>query len=527
MTEALHSTNTRDRNLLVLLAFLLLAGAVRLSTLLFSSALDWDESLYILGAEALLEGNLPYLTVWDHKPPGIFGLFAVPISVIADPIIAVRILALIAVASTSFLLWKTFRAADKSSNFAGIIAGVLYTVFSLGNGGTASNTELFYVPLVLSAFYIATRAYAFDQPSDSSLRVPHVLGAGLLLGLGGAINYLALFYSVPVALLLIFGPPFPWSDIKAATRVLVQRVPIAALLSVGPIAVFSVIAGVYATAGELDEFIYANFTSNRMYVSEQPYDVLILVKVLADQFSGHWFLWVSAGALALIARSGPSLTLAEKRATVIGTAWLATGLLAVATSRLYWSHYFLQLNPALCLLAAVVVARILKPASDQSRVLAVCGLLLLVLGGTYNLIRDTGKLAASIAYHRFVQGERHWGDPAAQIGAFIEKRIQRGDHIFVVDYSPIIYSLADAEMPTRFVFPPFLIGNESAKLINVPVGDEIERIFASHPRYVVKKKYRPDPVGTLDSVYSAIDRELADGYVREHTFDDVDLYRRR
>jgi hypothetical protein len=34
------------------------------------SVIDWDESLYMLGARALLHGQFPYVTVFDDKPLG-------------------------------------------------------------------------------------------------------------------------------------------------------------------------------------------------------------------------------------------------------------------------------------------------------------------------------------------------------------------------------------------------------------------------------------------------------------------------
>jgi len=43
---------------------------LRISTF-FQSVIDWDESVYLLMSKSILDGNLPYIQVWDHKPPDI------------------------------------------------------------------------------------------------------------------------------------------------------------------------------------------------------------------------------------------------------------------------------------------------------------------------------------------------------------------------------------------------------------------------------------------------------------------------
>src|SRR6266702_2463006 len=141
-----------------LLVFVLLAFIIRGATFLLGSH-DWDESLYVLGAESLLHGHLPYTQVWDHKPPGIFILFAAAIAVLREPVFAVRLLACVAVGVSSFCLWALLSSNSRQgSNLAGPVAGALYLLFSLGNGGGTANTEIFYLALLLLALVTITGA---------------------------------------------------------------------------------------------------------------------------------------------------------------------------------------------------------------------------------------------------------------------------------------------------------------------------------------------------------------------------------
>jgi hypothetical protein len=500
-----------------LVLFVLFAFVARFGTFLVSS-LDWDESLYILGAESLLKGHLPYTRVWDHKPPGIFAVFAAAIALLREPVIAVRLLSCAAVGLTSFGLWKLLRPGLANASLAGPAAGVLYTVFSLGNDGTSANTELFYMTFIVLALVAASRAPA--------PRWRDAVAAGLLLGVAGSINYLALLYSIAIAAVVLIGPLLDVGRAGYARPMLVERIFKLAVVAMGPALVFSLILGIYGSAGEIDSFIYANVTSNRAYVGAQPLNLGALAAALASQFAGQWLLWVCVPLLPIVVHVAMPLAPLEKRAVLIAAGALLVGLLGVTTSRLYWAHYFLQLNAPLCLIAGIVIGRLVEHAREHSRWLAYCSLVLLAVGGTYNLIRDNAKLTGTIMLNRYVRATTHWGDASAQVGSYIRERIQPGEYIYVVDCSPIIYSIAGADLPTRFVFPPFLIGSDSSRLIDTDALAELDRILARRPRYIVKKQERPDPEGTLDSYYASLNQALTRDYRWERRVAGIDLYRR-
>jgi hypothetical protein len=510
-----------------LLVFVLLAFIIRGATFLLGSH-DWDESLYVLGAESLLRGHLPYTQVWDHKPPGIFILFAAPIAVLREPVFAVRLLACVAVGVSSFCLWALLSSNPRQgSNLAGPVAGTLYMLFSLGNGGGTANTEIFYLALLLLALLTITgAARASGDPWTDKSDWKRIIAAGMLLGIAASINYLALLYGVTLAAVLIFTPVGPSETNSARAAVFARRALRAAFLVPGPLLVYSCIIAVYAMSSELDTFFYANVAANRLYVAAQPYDIKALAQAFGEQLAGEWFLWGCALLCPVVIRTGPSPSLPERRALVIAVSWLIVAVGAVSTSRLYWSHYFLQLNPALCLLAGVVIGRLLQPVLQQSRVLAVCAVALLMLGATYNLLRDTLRTAAVVLAHRYLQGQGQWGDVAAQVSDYIRTRMTPGGFVYVVDYSPIIYSRTGAQLPTRFVFPPFLIGTDSSRLIDTNPRAELLRILEHRPQYIVKKHERPDPQGTDDEFYSELDAALRRDYTLEKALAEVDLYRR-
>src|SRR5436190_16333181 len=86
--------------LIFLLSWVLL---MRAPTFLVS-AVDWDESLYVLIASQWLSGHPPYTTVFEIKPIGIFAIFAAALGAFGESIASIRLLTVIVVCLTSVVM---------------------------------------------------------------------------------------------------------------------------------------------------------------------------------------------------------------------------------------------------------------------------------------------------------------------------------------------------------------------------------------------------------------------------------------
>ena len=106
------------------------------------SVLDWDESLYFLMAQAWLHGHLPYTTIWDNKPVGIYVIFAGFQLVFGGGVVAMR---LASVACVSLLAFAVFRITEvlAAERAAAWVAGGALVLCALSNDGLSANTELF------------------------------------------------------------------------------------------------------------------------------------------------------------------------------------------------------------------------------------------------------------------------------------------------------------------------------------------------------------------------------------------------
>jgi 4-amino-4-deoxy-L-arabinose transferase-like glycosyltransferase len=179
----LRNLNISKRDFVVFICFTFLSFLLRFWSF-FDSVIDRDESLYFLIAQSFLQGKPPYIEVWDNKPPGIFILFSLAILIFGDSITSIRILACLSVAFTSYFLYKTAKLISKNNQKVGLLAGILYLVFSLSNNGVAANAEILFAPFVTLAFYLLFK--------NKNYRSFSFFVIGFLLGLAMQIKYVVL-----------------------------------------------------------------------------------------------------------------------------------------------------------------------------------------------------------------------------------------------------------------------------------------------------------------------------------------------
>jgi hypothetical protein len=240
------------------------------------------------------------------------------------------------------------------------------------------------------------------------------------------------------------------------------------------------------------------------------------------QFSANWLVWGLAISYFFARVRG--YYEGESAYLIFSVSWIFTGILAVLVSMLYWPHYFLQFNPAICLLAAMTLNMVLTELSKVSIRLSALTLFFLVFGGFYNEIRDTTKDFINTVYGRYYNDIEYYGDLPRTIASEIEEKIGSGELIFVADYNPIIYSLLEAKLPTKYVFPPHLIGSTSSRMLPVSADNELTDILKKDLKAVVRKRDRPDPSGTKDIFYESLNLHLDENFEIYKTIEGIEIY---
>jgi hypothetical protein len=477
------------------------------SSTFFHSVENWDESLYLLMGRSLLDGEALYTDIWEHKPPGIALLFALAQLVFGRTVLSIRIFASLAVCASSLLLFLIGRSLRDQTT--GIVAGLLYAIFSITYGRSA-NVEISFTPFVLLAFYVVLshgRAQLLDRPG-----LP--LALGVAAGLALQVSYIAVFDLSALALFLV-------GDLwKAAREKPARFFRFVGLASIGPTATFALVALWFSATGHFADYIDANFAANVGYVADKI-DYRRLGWMVTRRVREAFPLWFSLPLAGLYLVFLRALGCGTRRGLAAGLLWAALALPGICITGRLFAHYFLELLPAQCLVCALVIGATIEETRRVSagRTAAVLGLILLAPA-----LRAAEKpllLTARTVYHRYVEGTDHWGDEPAAVAEYLRARLTKDDFLYVADYHPILYYLVPAKVPTRFPFPIHITDEWWQGLTRTDPQREVRSIFAKRPLYVVKAEEKDT------SFYRFLHEELERSYQLEQTIGGVAIYRRK
>lgn len=460
-----------------------LAGIGRRAGEFHAATLDTDESVYIVMARRWLEGDLPYVAVYDMHPVGLPALFAAATWLLDDGLLAARLMAALAVAGTCSILFFA-SARFTRSRTTGVIAALLYGTYMMRPEALVPNTELFNNVLVTLAACLLFGQAERIRAARPVQRTPVLIGA-LMLGAGLQIKYVV----APEAAGFCLAFLLYWRWHKAELRDLVGLA--AGMMMTGLAPTLAAVA-YFWSHGALEPFWDANVESNIAYATMVPpldgalYDIAVGIKPLAPLAAGA-VLW-----LALLSRQRRDGA-ARTQLLVHGCAlWLDLSALNVMLPMKFFQHYFYALIPPLCLLAAMLVASIRSVNPRLALMARAAAVLILaapplraiareIVAPTSELSRATELATACIREH-----------PASRPG------------LYVFNWDPVLYETTRIPPPTRFVLPVELA--EYSDSAGVDSMAEIGRILAGRPGHVVVA--RPSRVAFSPAASALVERAL-------------------
>ena len=319
-----------------LLALLLATAASRLPALV-SHPFNIDESYYSAGAVELLSGGVFFRDVVDHKPPGIYWLYALIYRLAgAFNITAVHVALVVVVALTAYFVGRAAREFFGAQ--AARWAAMLYVASSVvgpPNDFQAANSELFVnLPLVI-AFWLSARGWVRGRISPTS-----AFGMGLALGLAVLIRPQAAWTALPVAVVFIRRG----ASLKA----------LACAVLGGALPTLSCLGWMWHSDVLLEaqgSLAYAAYYSNCL-----PLEVKLANGVLKTLL----FVAIDVGLLlpiaTLLVRWRQRDGVWKHGAGCLLAAWLLGNCLAVAMGGRFYPHYFIALLPPLAVMAAAQLA---------------------------------------------------------------------------------------------------------------------------------------------------------------------------
>lgn len=488
---------------------LFLAASLLLRSFTFLQAVfDTDEGLYIVQAREWLRGAWPIVAVWDMHPVGAPAAFAVAFLLLGQSIETIRILAILCVAATASALNFAARAAGAPWP-VGIGAGLVYVAFSIRLGGPATNTEILFAPFVTLAMGLGIGAARRALSARLAPRTRDLVAMGLAMGCAFAVKPVVTPEGCLAFALLTF--PALATGLLPLRRFLLWALAYA-LLVLAPTALFGL---AYALRGEFMAFLDGSFLAPFRYsLGRLAFaDALRFTTVAALILIWPTVLAVIA-LVRWLARRGTGGRLAR-----IGTLWFACATIAVVGPGFFFQHYFLMWLPPLSLLAALGAWRFawLTRPGRHGRAFALVVLLVMAQSwlGAFVPRLDRG---IGIALP----------DPVREVAAAIRPGLAPGETIYVANYHPVVYFLAGAELPTRYVFPAQLAG-PFHRVTGIDADAEIGRILASRPQFVVVD--RGWWWSMREAASTLIEAELEAGYELAATVTEergpVEIWRRR
>ena len=427
---------------LVLLAIVATALGARLPWFGFPIA-GYDEQLYSLIGQAMTEGALPFVDVWDRKPIGLFALFAASHAIGGPEPEAYQSLALLFTVAGAWLTAALARPLVDRVTAAG--AGMLYVLLMSLYGSASGQSEAFHVPLML-AMAVLVR----DPAHLNAIR--RALMAMLIGGLALQVKYTV----APQC--AMFGLWVLWGQHKQGASLPRLAAFAAAFLALGLLPT-GMVALYYAVAGHWDAFLFANFLS-------------FFDRVPSGAGRLHSDLVLGLVPLAVLAGGGIyaafRMTPPRDRSHYAFIAlWFVACLATAFLPGTVYRYYFAALVPASALLGLPLLAR-----TGPAR----WGPLALVLAGAFALVAPLslfGELRErSAEYDRF----------AATIA---QSSTDSDACIFVFDGPRSLYRLAGSCLPSRFVYPDHLNNALERDALGVSQEGEVARILAIRPPVIV------------------------------------------
>jgi 4-amino-4-deoxy-L-arabinose transferase-like glycosyltransferase len=458
---------------------------------------NWDEDTFMLMAQDVLRGHLPYVALFDNKPPGIFLWTAGVFEVFGTSLAAVRLasgLWMFAAAAFAFSIARRFTPVAE----AGVAVLLMLTATFYPIAGGFSSTEWPCVALLLAAFYL-------QIAHGHSLAV--AFGAGLCAALAILFRTNA---AVAVAMLgLLYTAGLVWKSLGLRRAAVL---PFAAGLILPP----AILALVYAAQGQFHTLWLANVTVPYSYsrgqngivvATRQFFGVLGLMSAHPPFTLAPLLVLTGLGAWAGLRRR-----LWRDRDFVLLAAASGAALLAILVCGTFYPHYLVQTLPFAAPWAALGLTAVPRGRLTKAAALGIAA----VLAG------QTWAAAATLAH----PGEHYDIRRAADaLGPVLEPQ----DNVWAVkDHLILVYldrpPISPAALHPSNIVRPSIIG----PLIGagyVP-RDAFGRAVASQPRFIVTDAHRPAPyyLGEAGDCFAAL---LGTRYAIWRQFGDVRLYRRK
>src|SRR5687767_13566630 len=436
-----------------------------------------DSGVFLYMGWRFLSGDIPYKDVWDHKPPLIYFIDAIGLSLTPDSMWGVWLLQFIFIFLTFFLVYKILdREFGIVAALAGniILASGLLTILEQGNV-----TEEYALVFQALCFWLFIRAHRDNFPIRASFWL------GIVGGL--AFNFKQTTIGVWIAYALIL----------LAVRISQRKSPLPDFLSLvaGWIIPSMIVVLYFASQNALVDYWEQAFLYNFTYIGKHEG-----IRRLIPVFFKGFMLLSQGGALYLAALgwlAGLGYIWVNRRATshpliLIALVSLPIEVILITISGRSIIHYYLTLLPVMAILTGILiyaVPRLLEKFTNSSIQKAnqwSPALLLLVV-----ILFQFGQIKYYPEYVRVLAINEY-----APVIDYLSQNTEESDKVLIIGAESAVNFLTRREAPTRYVYqyPLALLGRRPMfeEYFNQILGDKPELIIDTRGRtQLTEKLYTP------------------------------------
>ena len=442
--------------------------------LLFALATRWyalgdtnyheDELLFFWFGQRMHDGLLPYVDLWDRKPPSLFLLYYL-IAGISRSVLAYQIAGLLSVAATAQVI-ALISERIGARGVGGVLAGSIYLAMLLEFGGAGGQAAVFFnLPMALAALLVLSRSESLAQGrTDRGLFLAMLLG-GLTISFKQTAIFEAAFLGGYALWRLSRGG-------MAGARLL-RTALLMMLTGAAPMLAW---AAFYAAVGHFGEFWHAMVLSNLAKTYNPHGDLVRRARFFA----------VALAPAVLIAMAGLAWrgNNASREAKHFVAGWLAAAFIGFVIVPNLIDHYVLPLLVPLAVAASPFLSR--RPVGWAA------GVLIAGLYVTSAPALDLGRAARSRALETTLVSELRARDPSPRL--------------FVYDGPVYLYTLTGSSPPTPLAFPLHLSFLPERNVSHLDTATEVRRILATRPTTVViqrdsrpRELYNPETLAMVEA----------------------------
>jgi hypothetical protein len=439
-------------------------------------AIEMDEQFYLLVADRMWHGALPYVDIWDRKPIGLFLVYALLRPLSADGIIAYQVGALVSATATAFVIRAI--AGRYADDWGATLAAVAYLIYLPLIGGAGGQAPVFYnLPMALAALLVLRAGEA-----DTDRHAARAAGAAMLLaGLAIQLKYTALFEGIAFGCWLLKGR-------LARDPSMVRCAGFALGLMTRALAPTIAAALAYAAMGQFHAFFEANFLSIFQVTGSRDPASLSAMAATATAMAPMLVIAAWSASTRLHAAADD-----RRMFLLLWTAFAILGFFAIGN---FYNHYAQPLLVPLAILSAPLLA-------DRRLGMAVMAL----LGLWYGIGAGLSPGTVTAAHKRQI--------------AVLAKAMQphaAHDCAYIHDGPTILYLVTHACLVTPLVFPEHL--NRASEAQASHATPAMAQLLARKPGVILMPDRRLDHPPNLVTE-SMLRRALARDYRRTATLPDI------